>query len=138
MLLLSKYPIDAAQARSFQRLEWSAIPGARRPVDPATGRPIHSDGDWRRLRLSSKSPVDGPVRTRLVGVRLLDSHPTRPAFGGQEKRNVLRIHDEIRLWHEYPTPAVGQAAWLCDEVGRCGGLDPDARFVILGDLNNDP
>ncbi len=138
MLLLSKYPIDAAQARSFQRLEWSAMPGARRPVDPATGRPFHSDGVWRRLRLSSKSHWDVPVRTPLGVVHLLASHPTPPAFDGPEKRNVLRNHDEIRLWHEYLTPAAGQAAWLCDDAGRCGGLDPDARFVILGDLNNDP
>src|SRR3546814_3782709 len=32
----------------------------------------------------------------------------------------------------------GDKPWLCDDAGRCGGLDPDARFVIAGDLNNDP
>ena len=138
MLLLSKYPIDAAQARTFQLLKWSAMPGARRPVDPATGQPFHSDAVWHQLRLSSKSHWDVPVRTPLGVVHVLASHPTPPAFDGPEKRNVLRNHDEIRLWREYLTPAAGQAAWLCDDAGRCGGLAADARFVILGDLNSDP
>ena len=141
MLLLSKYPIDTAQARSFQLLKWSAMPGARRPVDPATGHPWHDDATWKALRLSSKSHWDVPVDTPLGTVHVLASHPTPPAFDGAERRNVARNHDEIRLWSEYlsqdvpPGPA---GAWLCDDAGRCGGLAADARFVILGDLNNDP
>ncbi|HLT43316.1 MAG TPA: endonuclease/exonuclease/phosphatase family protein [Luteimonas sp.] len=138
MLLLSRYPIDAAQARSFQLLKWSAMPGARRPVDPATGQPFHGDAVWRQLRLSSKSHWDVPVRTPLGVVHVLASHPTPPVFDGPEQRNLLRNHDEIRFWSEYLSPEAGQASWLCDDAGRCGGLDPDARFVILGDLNNDP
>ena len=138
MLLLSKHPIDAAQARTFQLLKWSAMPGARRPIDPVTGQPFHSDAVWRQLRLSSKSHWDVPVRTPLGVVHVLASHPTPPAFDGPERRNVLRNHDEIRLWHEYLSPDASQGSWLCDDHGRCGGLDAQARFVILGDLNNDP
>ena len=138
MLLLSRYPIDAEQARSFQLLKWSAMPGARRPVDSATGQPFHSDAVWGQLRLSSKSHWDVPVRTPLGVVHVLASHPTPPVFDGPERRNLLRNHDEIRFWSEYLSPEAGQASWLCDDAGRCGGLDPDARFVILGDLNNDP
>ena len=138
MLLLSKHPIDAARARTFQLLKWSAMPGARRPIDPVTGHPFHSDAVWRQLRLSSKSHWDVPVRTPLGVVHVLASHPTPPAFDGPERRNVLRNHDEIRLWREYLSPDASQASWLCDDGGRCGGLDAQARFVILGDLNNDP
>ena len=138
MLVLSKHPIDAARVRSFQLLRWSTMPGARRPVDPATGVPFHSDAVWEQLRLSSKSHWDVPVATPLGAVHLLAAHPTPPAFDGPEKRNVARNHDEIRLWREYLTPAPGQDAWLCDDAGRCGGLEQDARFVILGDLNSDP
>ncbi|MGJ4802389.1 endonuclease/exonuclease/phosphatase family protein [Luteimonas sp. SDU82] len=138
MLVLSRHPIDVARVRSFQRLQWSAMPGARRPVDPATGAPFHPDAVWEQLRLSSKSHWDVPVDTPLGEIHLLASHPTPPAFDGPEKRNVARNHDEIRLWHEYITPAPGQDAWLCDDAGRCGGLDAGARFVILGDLNSDP
>src|SRR5690606_1411551 len=57
-------------------------------------------------------------------------------FDGTEDRNGARNADEIRLWREYISP--GYRPWLCDDAGRCGGLDPHARFVIVGDLNNDP
>ena len=136
MLLLSKYPIDAARARTFQRLKWSAMPGARRPVDPATGKPWHPDAVWSQLRLSSKSHWDVPVETPSGVLHVLASHPTPPTFDGPENRNGLRNHDEIRLWREYLSP--GNKPWLCDDTGTCGGLADDARFVILGDLNNDP
>ena len=138
MLLLSRFPIDAAAARTFRLLKWSAMPGARRPVDPATGKPFHDDATWAQLRLSSKSHWDVPVDTPLGTVHVLASHPTPPTFDGPENRNGLRNHDELRLWREYLDDADGAADWLCDDAGRCGGLARDARFAILGDLNNDP
>ncbi|HEY0335455.1 MAG TPA: endonuclease/exonuclease/phosphatase family protein [Stenotrophomonas sp.] len=136
MLVLSKYPIDEAAVRSFQKLKWSAMPDALRPLDPSTGKAFHSDAVWSQLRLSSKSHWDVPVRTPQGVVHMLVSHPTPPVFDGPEKRNAARNHDEIRLWHDYLSDA--HAGWLCDDAGRCGGLDAQARFVILGDLNNDP
>ncbi|NZA26373.1 endonuclease/exonuclease/phosphatase family protein [Luteimonas sp. SJ-92] len=136
MLLLSKHPIDRAAARTFQHLRWSAMPGARRPVDPASGAPWHPDAVWTRLRLSSKSHWDVPVRTPAGMLHVLASHPTPPVFDGPEDRNGARNADEIRLWREYVS--TGERPWLCDDAGRCGGLDAGARFVILGDLNNDP
>src|SRR5690606_29631933 len=94
MLLLSKHPIEAAAARTFQRLPWSTMPGAARPVDPATGAPWHDDAIWSQLRLSSKSHWDVPVRTPLGTVHMLASHPTPPVFDGPEDRNGARNHDE--------------------------------------------
>lgn len=137
MLLLSRYPIDTAAVRSFQLLKWHTLPGARRPVDPATGAPFWSDAVWQQLRLSSKSHWDVPVDTPRGRLHVLASHPTPPAFDGPEKRNVARNRDELRLWHEYLKAEAG-SQWLCDDQGRCGGLASDARFVIVGDLNNDP
>ncbi|MEN1939937.1 endonuclease/exonuclease/phosphatase family protein [Luteimonas sp. MJ174] len=136
MLLLSRYPIDAGAARRFQHLRWSTMPGAARPVDPETGAPWYTDAIWEQLRLSSKSHWDVPVHTPLGTVHMLASHPTPPVFDGPEDRNGARNHDEIRLWSEYI--GAGEAPWLCDDAGHCGGLVADARFVILGDLNNDP
>ncbi|MDH5824106.1 endonuclease/exonuclease/phosphatase family protein [Luteimonas sp. RD2P54] len=136
MLLLSKYPIDHAAARTFQRLRWAAMPGARRPVDPVSGTPWHPDAVWAQLRLSSKSHWDVPVRTPAGRLHVLASHPTPPVFDGPEDRNGARNADEIRLWSEYLSH--GERPWLCDDAGRCGGLEQAARFVILGDLNNDP
>lgn len=136
MLLLSKHPVDAGAARTFQLLKWSDLPEARRPVDPTAGQPFHPDAIWAQLRLSSKSHWDVPVRTPQGTIHVLASHPTPPVFDGPERRNLHRNHDELRLWRDYITP--GPHPWLCDDAGACGGLQPDARFVILGDLNNDP
>lgn len=136
MLVLSRHPIDAQRVRSFQRLRWSAMPGARAPVDPAAGRPWYPPEVWSQLRLSSKSHWDVPVDTPLGPLHFLVSHPTPPVFDGPEDRNGARNADEIRLWTEYLSP--GAKPWLCDDAGRCGGLAQEARFVIAGDLNNDP
>ncbi|PPV10181.1 endonuclease/exonuclease/phosphatase family protein [Xanthomonas axonopodis pv. vasculorum] len=138
MLVLSRYPIDAQAVRSFQLLKWSALPGAVRPIDPASKMPFYSDAIWTQLRLSSKSHWDVPVRTPLGIVHALVSHPTPPVFDGAEKRNAARNHDELQLWRAYLDNAPASQRWLCDDKGGCGGLAADARFVILGDLNNDP
>ena len=137
MLLLSRHPIDAAAVRSFQLLKWHTMPGARRPMDPATGKPFWPDAVWQNVRLSSKSHWDVPVDTPAGRLHVLASHPTPPAFNGPEKRNVSRNADELRLWDEY-LKGESHSDWLCDDQGRCGGLPADARFVIVGDLNNDP
>jgi len=136
MLVLSKFPIDAEQVRTFQLLKWSALPGARRPVDPKTNAPWYPADVWSQLRLSSKSHWDVPVRTPSGVVHFLVAHPTPPVFDGPEDRNGARNADEIRLWSEYLS--AGQKPWLCDDHGHCGGLAAGARFVIAGDLNNDP
>ncbi len=136
MLVLSRFPIDAAAVRTFQLLKWRDMPGARRPMDPATGKPFHADAVWEQLRLSSKSHWDVPIEMPVGTLHLLASHPTPPTFDGPEDRNGKRNADEIRLWREYISP--GAKPWLCDDAGRCGGLAADVRFVIAGDLNNDP
>ncbi len=136
MLVLSRYPIDTKDVRTFQMLKWSHLPDALRPVDPSTGKSFWNDAVWAQLRLSSKSHWDVPVRTPLGTVHVLASHPTPPVFDGKEKRNAARNHDELSLWKHYLDG--GKADWLCDDQGRCGGLAADARFVIVGDLNNDP
>ena len=136
MLVLSKYPIDTSAVRSFRMLRWSAMPDALRPLDSKSGEPFHPDDIWKQLRLSSKSHWDVPVQTPKGPIHFLVSHPTPPVFDGPEDRNGKRNHDEIRLWSEYVSP--GDKPWLCDDAGVCGGLANDARFVIAGDLNNDP
>lgn len=112
------------------------MPDARRPRDPATKEPWHPEAIWAQLRLSSKSHWDVPVRAPGGVLHFLVSHPTPPVFDGSEDRNGARNADELRLWQDYITP--GAHPWLCDDRGACGGLPADARFVIAGDLNNDP
>jgi hypothetical protein len=136
MLLLSMHPIDATEARTFQLLKWSALPGARSPIDPATKLPFYPAPVFERLRLSSKSHWDVPVRTPGGTLHVLAAHPVPPVFDGPENRNGIRNFDEVRLWAEYLS--AGEKPWLCDDQGRCGPLAADARFVVLGDYNTDP
>jgi endonuclease/exonuclease/phosphatase family metal-dependent hydrolase len=136
MLVLSRYPIDAAAVRSFQKFAWKDLPGAKSPVNPANGEAWYPAEIWAKLRLSSKSHWDVPVKTPIGLIHFLVHHPTPPVFDGPEDRNGIRNHDEIRLWAEYISP--GSKPWLCDDQGHCGGLAADARFVIAGDHNADP
>jgi hypothetical protein len=98
----------------------------------------YSDEELAVFRLSSKSHWDVPVRLKNgTVVHILASHPTPPGFDGDEDRNGKRNHDEIRLWADYI--AGGERAnYIVDDNGVRGGLDDDALFVIVGDLNADP
>lgn len=138
MLVLSKYPIDTAAVRTFQLLKWSAMPDASRPADPRARRFFHPDAVWNALRLSSKSHWDVPVDTPLGRLHFLVAHPTPPVFDGPEDRNGARNADELGLWRAYLDDAPADRAWLCDDAGGCGGLPAGERFVIAGDMNNDP
>lgn len=139
MAVLSRYPIDTRDVRTFQEFLWKDMPGALLPDDPATPEPA----DWftpeelEVVRLSSKSHWDVPVRVGKRTVHVLASHPTPPTFDGPEDRNGRRNHDEIRFWADYVTP--GKASrYVYDDDGRRGGLRPSESFVVLGDQNADP
>ncbi len=139
MLVLSRFPIDAAGARRFRSFLWKDLPGARQPHFPAeggeAGRAFYPEAVWSQLRLSSKSHWDLPIVTPLGLIHLLAAHPTPPVFDGPEDRNGARNHDEIRFWVEYLSQP--GADWIYDDAGERGGLTADARFVIVGDLNAD-
>lgn len=131
MLLLSRFPIDQAAARSFARLVWRDLPGARLPVH-ADGSAFPSPAAQEVMRLSSKSHWDVPIDTPLGRIHLLASHPTPPVFDGPENRNGLRNADEVRFWSLYLDGAA-----FTDDQGRTAGFAGDVA-VVLGDLNADP
>jgi endonuclease/exonuclease/phosphatase family metal-dependent hydrolase len=135
MAVLSRCEIDAAGARTFQKLLWRDMPDARLPKAPDSSEAWYPKEAVAELRLSSKSHWDVPVRVGERTIHLLASHPTPPVFDGREDRNGLRNHDEIRFWAEY---VGGAGDWCQDDKGRKGGLVTDAAFVIAGDLNADP
>ena len=140
MVLLSRFPLLPQAARSFRQFLWARMPGALLPErEPGSGRgDYYSAAALAELRLSSKNHLDLPVRIPTARgercLHLLLSHPVPPVFDGPERRNRCRNHDEIRLWCDY----LDGADYLQDDVGRQGGLDPTASFVLLGDLNADP
>jgi len=139
MVVYSRYPIEAKQARTFQNFLWQDMPGALLPDDPATPAPAdwYSPDELDVFRLSSKSHWDLPVRIDHEVVHLLASHPTPPVFDGPEDRNGTRNFDEIRFWADYVTGG-RTSRYIYDDDGRVGGLPRGASFVIVGDQNSDP
>ncbi|MEH2090858.1 phytase [Nostoc sp.] len=138
MLLLSKYPIDTANIRTFQNFLWKDMPNALLPDDPTTPQPNdwYSQEELAVLRLSSKSHWDIPIQVNGETIHILASHPTPPTFDGAEDRNGKRNHDEIRFWADYITP--GNGNYIYDDEDKTGGIAAGSSFVIVGDQNADP
>ena len=141
MVLLVREGLEVLgdSVRTFRLLPWQAMPDASLPVvpetGPETGEPWYAGEAGERFRLSSKSHWDVPVRLPNGAVlHVLASHPTPPAFDGEEGRNRRRNRDEIRFWTDY----LDGADYVRDDSGRVGGLPEEAPFVLVGDLNADP
>ena len=121
--------------RTFRLLPWNAMPDALLPRQPDTDDLWYEGPVGEAFRLSSKSHWDVPVRLPDGQViHVFASHPTPPAFDGEEGRNKRRNHDEIRFWADY----LDNASYIVDDNGQRGGLPAGAAFVIIGDLNADP
>jgi hypothetical protein len=136
MAVLSMYPIDYDNVRTFQLFKWKDMPGALLPVYP-DGTPWYTPGpELDSFRLSSKSHWDVPIQIGVKTVHFLVSHPTPPVFDGPEDRNGTRNFDEIRFWADYVTP--GRSGYIYDDQGNSGGIKPGELFVIAGDQNSDP
>ncbi|WP_254561128.1 endonuclease/exonuclease/phosphatase family protein [Dyadobacter diqingensis] len=135
MMLLSKYPIDLANVRTFQHFKWKDMPGALKTVK-ADGTDWYSAEAWASFPLSSKSHWDVPVLVGGKTIHVLASHPTPPSFDGAEDRNGKRNHDEIRFWKDYISDSGNE--YIYDDKGKKGGLIKNASFVIMGDQNASP
>lgn len=136
--VFSKYPIEEDEVRTFQNFLWQDMPGALLPIDPATGDSFYSEEILAEFRLSSKNHADVPIDVDGTTVHFLVSHPTPPVFDGLEDRNGTRNHDEIRFWADYVGPGKNRGAYIYDDAGNRGGLQPGSLFVIAGDQNSDP
>lgn len=133
MVVLSQFPIQHEQVRTFQHFKWKDMPGALAPLKPGTSEPFYSQQAWQEFRLSSKSHWDVPIKVKDYVVNLLVSHPTPPVFDGKENRNGRRNFDEIRFWADYIQPHLSD--YIYDDKGQHGGLPEHTAFVIAGDLN---
>jgi hypothetical protein len=139
MALLSRHPILTDRVRTFERLAWSAMPGALRPDGSADAawaeRPLSSAGHWD-LPLGIGDPAAGG---RVVHVLCSFPEPVGTGRAGDARGNedgaARRNHDETRFWTEYLSPG---ADWITDDAGVRGGLAADAAFVVLGTFGVDP
>lgn len=133
MMLLSRYPIDESESRTFQHFLWRDMPSAVFPKHP-NGQSWFDTDDLAVLPLSSKSHWDVAVQVEGKSLRCLCSHPTPPVFDGKEGRNRCRNQSEIRFWTDY----LSDQSYFYDDQGRVGGFGHDSPFVLLGDLNASP
>lgn len=136
--VFSMYPIVEGEVRTFQDFLWQDMPGALLPTDPVTGDSFYSEEILAQFPLSSKNHADVPIDVDGTTVHFLVSHPTPPVFDGPEDRNGTRNHDEIRFWADYVGPGKNRGAYIYDDAGSSGGLQPGSLFVIAGDQNSDP
>ena len=134
MMILSKYPLDKVNTRTFQHFKWRDMPGHRKPTLP-DGSAWFDEKVMAKMPLSSKSHWDIPVSIDGKPLHLLVSHPTPPVFDGPENRNGHRNHDEVRFWVDYLN---SKENYHYDDQGKTGGYQSSAPFVILGDLNSSP
>ncbi len=134
LLVDERLEIDEEAIRTFHLFPWKAMPNANLPRDEDDNL-WYQDEALDMVRLSSKSHWDVPVKLpNGATVHFLASHPTPPAFDGDEMRNKKRNHDEIRFWGDY----ILGADYIVDDDGVQGGMRPNTSFIILGDLNADP
>ncbi|XEY25470.1 endonuclease/exonuclease/phosphatase family protein [Candidatus Uabimicrobium helgolandensis] len=134
-VVLSKYPIDNNQIRTFQKFLWKDMPEALLPKNPQTNKPWYSSEEMDVFRLSSKNHCDVPINVNGQIIHILASHPTPPVFDGEEDRNGKRNHDEIRFWYDYINPKL--SSYIYDDKGKKGGFS-GKQFVVAGDLNASP
>ncbi|TNJ16172.1 succinyl-CoA synthetase subunit alpha [Aeromonas sobria] len=149
--VMSKYPIDTKQIRTFQKFKWKDMPGEQNPIIddcnnpnakiPASrqcGDAWYDDAAWQQFPLSSKNHADVPVRVKTDKgeevIHFLISHPTPPIFGNAARHNVKHNRAEIAFWNDY----VNGLDYMSDDKGNKGGLKKNAKFIIAGDLNADP
>jgi len=123
MAILSRLPISEAAVQDFTALRWVDFPQALLPqVD---GKPFPSPKAQALQRLSTTGHWVVPVTVERGTINLMGFHATPPVFDGDEDRNGMRNHDEVRFW----------SAYLDGELD----VKPDSvPFVILGDANLDP
>ncbi|BBT81804.1 succinyl-CoA synthetase subunit alpha [Aeromonas veronii] len=151
LAVMSKYPIDTKQIRTFQHFKWKDMPGEKNPIIddcnnpkvkiPASrqcGDAWYSDAAWQQYPLSSKNHADVPVLIKTEKgeevIHFLISHPTPPIFANAARHTVKHNRAEIAFWNDY----VKGLSYMTDDNGTKGGLKQNAKFVIAGDLNADP
>ncbi len=120
--VLSRYPIIDETVVSYSEILWRDVPGATLPE--TEGIPFPSAPAQATQRLSSSAHWLVPIQSPLGRINLMTFHASPPVFDGPEDRNGLRNADEIRLWSQVLSGAMGPK--------------PAGPFVIAGDANLDP
>ena len=146
--LLSRYPIDHDNTRTFMTFKRKDLPSVVMPtINVCDGSKTLPEGmqcgdnwfspqAWDTVRLSSKNHVDAPIiiphKNGAKVIHALLSHPTPAAFDTVSDNNKYRNSEEVAFWAYY----LDNNEVIYDDRGQRGGLT-DESFVIMGDLNAD-
>lgn len=119
MAILSRLPIDTANARDFSTFLWRDLPGtliegANLPQGAADVLRLPTTGHW-------DVPLALPGGASL---NILAFYATPPVFDGPEDRNGRRNRDEAAFWLHYLD---GALPWQ----------PPPGPVVLMGDVNLD-
>jgi hypothetical protein len=133
LAILSQEPIDGRSIRTFRTFRWADMPESLVVRDSDAERRLNN-AEARAFRLSSKTHADVPIEIGDRTVHALLAHPTPPVFDGPANFNGKRTHDEIRLLADY----VADEGYVYDDSGYYGGLDEEASYVLMGDMNAAP
>lgn len=118
LLVLSRFPIAAAEVQDFTAFLWRDLPGALLPI-PGIDPDITAQ---QRLPASAHWVV--PVDTGGNGRLWLGTFAAAPpVFDGPEDRNGRRNHDEVAFWRHYLDGAFGPVP---------------QGFVLAGNADQDP
>ncbi|PJE80148.1 hypothetical protein CI610_00873 [invertebrate metagenome] len=153
--VLSRYPLDESNLRTFRHFKWKDI----RPQNPVitdkescqrilgrartycekrVGKPWYSDFEWNNIPMSAKNHADLPIQfPNGQTIHFLISHPTPSMADNPVQHNTLHNLDEVKFWADYISDST-QNRYIYDDNRQRGGLSPEADFVIAGDLNADP
>ncbi|SEV89075.1 endonuclease/exonuclease/phosphatase family protein [Natrinema salifodinae] len=135
--IASRYPIREDDVRSFRKFRWTDMPDNLLLTEDEAGEDAElylTPEEQEVYRLSSKTHIDVPFDVDGDVVHGLFAHPTPPTFDGPENFNGRWNHDEVRFFADY----VAGADYIYDDDGTAGGLDDDASYVLMGDMNADP
>ncbi|MBY6225698.1 endonuclease/exonuclease/phosphatase family protein [Ferrimonas balearica] len=137
-VLLSKYALDAEQARTFRQFKWQDVNGVSKPKRD-DGTELDDDA-WAALSVMDTNFVDIAMRLpdgrqiSLLLTLLVDQQPAEGALrsGWAQQRNGAQL-DFIA---DYISDR-NDGDYLVDDAGRRGGANLNRPFVLMGNLNND-
>ncbi len=121
MIVFSKHPILADEARTFQRFLWRDLPENSMPEE-------YSELEEAIVRLQETSMWDVPIEVSEDGEPL---HIVASSIASKvpSEADAARAEDIRRVLADYVS---GRAWYLSDDDGRHGGIDPLAPFVVAG------
>ncbi len=137
-VLLSQYPLEPQQARTFRQFKWHQVEGVSKPLRD-DGSELE-EATWERLNVMDTNFVDIPMRLpdgRRVSLLLTQLVNQQPDEGARRSAWLQhRNGAQLNFIADYISDRK-DGDYLVDDQGRRGGVNLGRPFVLMGNLNND-